>query len=227
MQPAKADAPPSPDPLGWLLTARFRTRCCSRGRCAPPSWRSWSRLGSNQRPPRCQRGALPLSYGTRAREAATRIAGSRTPLLPLAEHTPRECALWTGRGSNPLPLACHASALPVELPARTGAPRRCVPRPPRRQFAHRAVEPRQVGTVRVPALGPHCVGHAHVGRVHPAGSFVLRRPSASAITPKPVPPDGFEPPARALGLRCSVQLSYGGMCESPAQVAPHRKGTAL
>jgi hypothetical protein len=27
-----------------------------------PRW--WTRLGSNQRPPRCQRGALPLSYAS-------------------------------------------------------------------------------------------------------------------------------------------------------------------
>src|SRR5438046_3635737 len=40
----------------------------------------WARLGSNQRPPACEAGALPLSYAPRPREDSDVRDGARNPL---------------------------------------------------------------------------------------------------------------------------------------------------
>jgi hypothetical protein len=42
-------------------------------------WR-WSRLGSNQRPPACEAGALPLSYETGAAGETTSKISTRGPI---------------------------------------------------------------------------------------------------------------------------------------------------
>ncbi len=35
-----------------------------------------------------------------------------------------------------------------------------------------------------------------------------------------VPPRGFEPPTYGLGIRCSIQLSYGGTCHIDMRRSP-------
>src|SRR5581483_419453 len=55
-----------------------------------PGLLSWARLGSNQRPPACEAGALPLSYAPQGRPTLSHPIGLRRS--PTA-HRPRPDAL--------------------------------------------------------------------------------------------------------------------------------------
>ncbi len=62
-----------------------------RNEAAAPEWLSqWARLGSNQRPPACEAGALPLSYAPRSRRTAYRATGADDGSVPTSGALPSE-----------------------------------------------------------------------------------------------------------------------------------------
>ena len=71
--------------MGHRMTNRRRRRpVCGCGELG------WSRLGSNQRPPACEAGALPLSYETRAKRRTTSKTSTRGPRGRTRRRRPRK-----------------------------------------------------------------------------------------------------------------------------------------
>ena len=87
------------DTDGHLLVGDAGAECVAGARESEPRW--WAQQGSNLRPPRCKRGALPLSYTPRDRPSVTRARlrepARRAHRLPGAANRDRKCRRPIGR----------------------------------------------------------------------------------------------------------------------------------
>jgi hypothetical protein len=158
---------------------------------APADGVRWSRLGSNQRPPACEAGALPLSYETGA-ETRTRSK--------ISTHRPtgRKCRPSPSRGARRRRGICVVPLRWTIVVLRTG--RRS--RPLRADVAQLVAH--HLAKVRVAGSNPVIRSKVHMASIQRWSGRVVRQRPAKPCTrvrfPSP-PPDLFPGAISSAGER--------------------------
>ena len=181
----------------------------------------------------------PAKWDETVARATNRVT---SPTLQVPKLFGRLCATASMQGDSGPPVAVRTIAAAICLGDDGGRPRavhagpivRCTCRPSgRRYFARHTGRHRPSTRNTCPDTGRGCIGPSmltapwetvgtYLGHGRLAARCPVSRTTASCWDFE-APPAGFEPAACGLEVRCSIQLSYGGLAE-PAWVPPDRGG---